>query len=66
MGAALHGPYIITFVVFSLGISVLALRLGRGLTPAQDHPYAAARSRVVAQHRPAPAEGPGRAVEAAV
>ncbi|WP_175407965.1 MFS transporter [Streptomyces sp. TRM64462] len=65
MGAALHGPYIVTFVLFSLGISVLALRLGRGLTTAQDHPYLAARSRVVAQHRP---EGPAkeRVVEAAV
>ncbi|WP_187645343.1 MFS transporter [Streptomyces sp. TRM49041] len=52
MGAALHGPYIVTFVLFSLGISVLALRLGRGLTTAQDHPYAAARSRVVARHAP--------------
>ncbi|MDT9684353.1 MFS transporter [Streptomyces sp. TRM76323] len=52
MGAALHGPYIVTFVLFSLAISVLALRLGRGLTPAQDHPYAAARSRVVARHAP--------------
>ncbi|MFV2120394.1 MFS transporter, partial [Streptomyces sp. Act-28] len=50
MGASLHGPYIVTFVLFSLGISVLALRLGRGLTPAQDHPYAVARSRVVARH----------------
>ena len=28
MGAALHGPYIVTFVLFSLGITVLALRLG--------------------------------------
>lgn len=52
MGAALHGPYIVTFVLFSLGVSVLALRLGRGLTPAQDHPYAAVRSRVVARHAP--------------
>ncbi|GAA4912280.1 MFS transporter [Streptomyces coeruleoprunus] len=52
MGAALHGPYIVTFVLFSLGISVLALRLGRGLTAAQDHPHLAAKSRVVAQHRP--------------
>lgn len=52
MGAALHGPYIVTFVLFSLGVSVLALRLGRQLTPAQDHPYAAARSRVVARHAP--------------
>ncbi|WP_201258848.1 MFS transporter [Streptomyces thermolilacinus] len=60
MGASLHAPYIVTFVLFSLGISVLAVRLGRGLTPAQDHPYAVARSRVVARH--APEE---RAVEAA-
>ncbi|CAL9476965.1 MFS transporter [Streptomyces sp. enrichment culture] len=60
MGASLHAPYIVTFVLFSLGISVLAVRLGRGLTPAQDHPYAVARSRVVARH--APQE---RAVEAA-
>ncbi|MFG3507136.1 MFS transporter [Streptomyces sp. NPDC047821] len=52
MGAALHGPYIVTFVLFSLGITVLALRLGRRLTPAQDHPYLVAKSRVVAQHRP--------------
>ncbi|MEV3989510.1 MFS transporter [Streptomyces sp. NPDC049837] len=52
MGAALHGPYIITFVLFSLGITVLALRLGRQLTPAQDHPYLVAKSRVVAQHKP--------------
>ncbi|MEU7283595.1 MFS transporter [Streptomyces sp. NPDC045431] len=52
MGAALHGPYIVTFVLFSLGISVLALRLGRKLTTAQDHPYLVAKSRVVAQHTP--------------
>ncbi|RST04985.1 MFS transporter [Streptomyces sp. WAC05374] len=52
MGAALHGPYIVTFVLFSLGITVLALRLGRRLTPVQDHPYLVAKSRVVAQHRP--------------
>ncbi|MFP3992704.1 MFS transporter [Streptomyces sp. E11-3] len=41
MGASLHGPYIVTFVVFSLGITVLALRLGRRLSPAQDCPYRA-------------------------
>ncbi|MEV4950204.1 MFS transporter [Streptomyces sp. NPDC053755] len=53
MGAALHGPYIVTFVLFSLGITVLALRLGRRLTPEQDQPSLAARpSRVVARHRP--------------
>ncbi|RCH61920.1 MFS transporter [Streptomyces sp. SDr-06] len=52
MGAALHGPYIVTFVLFSLGITVLALRLGKRLTLAQDHPMLAAKSRVVAVHLP--------------
>ncbi|CAM5491343.1 MFS transporter [Streptomyces xanthochromogenes] len=52
MGAALHGPYIVTFVLFSLGITFLALRLGKKLTLAQDHPAAAATSRVVAVHLP--------------
>ncbi|WP_406459159.1 MFS transporter [Streptomyces sp. NBC_00876] len=61
MGASLHGPYIVTFVLFSLGITVLALRLGRRLTPVQDQPsLAAAPSRVVAVSLPenTPAEGP--------
>ncbi|GGY14608.1 MFS transporter [Streptomyces minutiscleroticus] len=48
MGASLHGPYIVTFLLFSLGITALALRLGRRLTPAQNQPSAAA-GRVVAQ-----------------
>ncbi|MFC8348970.1 MDR family MFS transporter [Streptomyces sp. NPDC057280] len=48
MGASLHAPYIVTFLLFSLGITYLALRLGHQLTPAQDHPWRA-RSRVVAQ-----------------
>ncbi|MEV0779647.1 MFS transporter [Streptomyces sp. NPDC050433] len=53
MGAALHGPYIVTFVLFSLGVSVLALRLGRRLTPVQDQPSLAhQKSRVVAVHKP--------------
>ncbi|MFE3253035.1 MFS transporter [Streptomyces sp. NPDC059209] len=53
MGAALHGPYIVTFVLFSLGVSVLALRLGRRLTPVQDQPsLALQKSRVVAVHKP--------------
>jgi MFS family permease len=52
MGATLHGPYIVTFVVFSLGVSVLALRLGGRLTPVQDRPALASASRVVAQHLP--------------
>ncbi|WP_405811209.1 MFS transporter [Streptomyces sp. NBC_00210] len=53
MGAALHGPYIVTFVLFSLGITMLALRLGKRLTPVQDRPSLVSRSRVVAQHKPA-------------
>ncbi|MEU8704382.1 MFS transporter [Streptomyces sp. NPDC048565] len=53
MGAALHGPYIVTFVLFSLGITVLALKLGRRLTPVQDNPsLATVPSRVVAVSLP--------------
>ncbi|MEU2434401.1 MFS transporter [Streptomyces sp. NPDC007861] len=52
MGAALHGPYIVTFVLFSLGITVLALRLGKQLTPVQDLPVLASKSRIVAGLRP--------------
>ena len=53
MGATLHGPYIVTFVLFSLGITVLALKLGRQLTPVQDKPsLAAVPSRVVAVSLP--------------
>ncbi|MHB9860691.1 MFS transporter [Streptomyces sp. YIM S03343] len=48
LAASLHGPYIVTFVLFSLAISVLALRLGRRLTPVQDRPWRA-RNRVVAR-----------------
>ncbi|MEV5971937.1 MFS transporter [Streptomyces sp. NPDC051921] len=53
MGASLHGPYILTFVLFSLGITFLAIRLGKRLTPAQNQPSSAARpSKVVARHEP--------------
>ncbi|WP_406151845.1 MFS transporter [Streptomyces sp. NBC_01012] len=53
MGAALHGPYVVTFVLFSLAVTVLALRLGRRLTPVQDNPsLAAVPSRVVAVSLP--------------
>ncbi|ALO09889.1 Putative integral membrane protein [Streptomyces venezuelae] len=54
MGAALHGPYIVTFVLFSLGITFLAVRLGRQLTPEQNQPSLAAAkpSKVVARHLP--------------
>ncbi len=56
MAASLHAPYIVVFLLFSLGITVLALRLGRQLTAVQDQPSAAG-SRVVAQGgaEPAPA-----------
>ncbi|AJE41397.1 MFS transporter [Streptomyces nodosus] len=54
MAASLPAPYIVTFLLFSLGITVLALRLGRLLTPLQNQP-STARSRVVAQGG-APAE----------
>ncbi|MEU8791950.1 MFS transporter [Streptomyces sp. NPDC048643] len=54
MGASLHGPYVVVFLLFSLGITVLAVRLGRQLTPVQNQPWLA-RSRVVAQGG-APAE----------
>ncbi|WP_206325610.1 MULTISPECIES: MFS transporter [unclassified Streptomyces] len=53
MGASLHGPYIVTFVLFSLLVTVLAVRLGRQLTPVQNQPATAVKpSRVVAQHQP--------------
>ncbi|MEU6221704.1 MFS transporter [Streptomyces sp. NPDC047022] len=48
LAASLPGPYVVTFLLFSLGITFLAVRLGRRLTPAQNLP-SAARSRVVAQ-----------------
>ncbi|MFF9339426.1 MULTISPECIES: MFS transporter [unclassified Streptomyces] len=53
MGASLHGPYIVTFVLFSLLVTVLAVRLGRQLTPVQNQPSLAAKpSLVVARHQP--------------
>ncbi|MGA5068705.1 MFS transporter [Streptomyces exfoliatus] len=53
MGAALHGPYIVTFVLFSLGITFLAVRLGKQLTPEQNQPSLAVKpSKVVARHEP--------------
>lgn len=48
MGASLHAPYVVTFLLFSLGITYLALRLGRQLTAVQDRPWVG-RSRVVAR-----------------
>ncbi|CAM5631949.1 MFS transporter OS=Streptomyces aurantiogriseus OX=66870 GN=GCM10010251_06870 PE=4 SV=1 [Streptomyces aurantiogriseus] len=48
MGASLHAPYIVAFLLFSLGITFLAVRLGRQLTAVQDQPWPA-RNRVVAR-----------------
>ncbi|AKZ56613.1 Integral membrane protein [Streptomyces ambofaciens ATCC 23877] len=48
LGASLHAPYIVAFLLFSLGITVLAVRLGRELTDVQNQP-SLARSRVVTQ-----------------
>ncbi|MGQ4514700.1 MFS transporter [Streptomyces sp. DW26H14] len=58
MAAGMHGPYIATFVLFSLAVTVLALRLGRRLTPVQERPAVAAPSRVVARHLPERADEP--------
>ncbi|WP_374778330.1 MFS transporter [Streptomyces sp. NBC_01310] len=57
LGAGVPMLYIGVFVLVSLGIAGLALRLGRRLSPAQDNPWLA--SRIVAQG------GPGVAVKAA-
>ncbi|MEU6315801.1 MFS transporter [Streptomyces sp. NPDC047014] len=51
LGAGVPMLYIAVFVLVSLGIAGLALRLGRRLTPMQDNPLLA--SRVVAQGGPA-------------
>lgn len=56
MAAGMHAPYIATFVLFSLAVTVLALWLGRRLTPVQERPALAVPSRVVARHLP---EGTG-------
>ncbi|MFG2324257.1 MFS transporter [Streptomyces sp. NPDC048568] len=50
LGASLHAPYIVAFLLFSLGITVLAVRLGRQLTDVQNQP-SLTRSRVVTQGR---------------
>jgi MFS family permease len=61
MGASLHGPYVVTFLLFSLGITYLAVRLGRELSAVQDRPWVG-KSRVVAQGSASAAEqAPARA-----
>ncbi|WP_229896709.1 MFS transporter [Streptomyces eurythermus] len=49
LGASLHAPYIVTFLLFSLSVTVLALRLGRRLTAVQDRPWTGRESRVVSR-----------------
>lgn len=53
-GAGAYGAYISMLVVFSLGITVMGLRLGRRLTPVQDCPRLAGTVQV-ASHKPAAA-----------
>ncbi|MEU2435306.1 MFS transporter [Streptomyces rubradiris] len=53
LGASLHAPYIVTFLLFSLSITVLALRLGRSLTAVQDRPWTGRETRVVSRGRSA-------------
>ncbi|MFF7189989.1 MFS transporter [Streptomyces sp. NPDC008222] len=60
LAASLPAPYVVTFLLFSLGITVLAVRLGRRLTPAQNQP-SHARSLVVAQGGPATEPASARA-----
>ncbi|MFE9098052.1 MFS transporter [Streptomyces sp. NPDC007264] len=59
LAASLPAPYIVTFLLCSLGITFLALRLGRLLTPVQNQPPV--RSRVVAQGSAAAGHAPARA-----
>ncbi|WP_101255419.1 MFS transporter [Streptomyces barkulensis] len=59
MGATAHGPYIVMLVLCSLGVTVLALLLGRRLSAEQDNPLRA--SLVVAASVPARSAEPVRA-----
>ncbi|WP_344632421.1 MFS transporter [Streptomyces glaucosporus] len=63
MAATLHVPYIVMLVLCSLGITVLALLLGRRLTAAQDDPL---RTVVVASSKPAGPAGAGEPSRTAV
>ncbi|MFC7221492.1 MFS transporter [Streptomyces polyrhachis] len=64
-GVGAYGVYISGLVVCSLGISAVALRLGRRLTPVQDLPALAA-SRVVAGGGPVDSAASVRTAEARV
>ncbi|MFE9776460.1 MFS transporter [Streptomyces sp. NPDC005931] len=60
LGASLHAPYVVTFLLFSLGITGLALRLGRQLTDVQDQP-SVVKGRVVAQGGASAGQAPAHA-----
>ncbi|MET4663101.1 MFS family permease [Streptomyces sp. PvP037] len=60
LGASLHAPYVVIFLLFSLGITVLAVRLGRQLTEVQNQP-SVARSRVVVQGGASAGQAPAHA-----
>ncbi|QLE72734.1 MFS transporter [Streptomyces rectiverticillatus] len=55
-GGGLYVAYIVMVIACSLGITALALRLGRRLTPAQDNPLLAKAQPANAQHRAEAAE----------
>ncbi|MBI0382670.1 MFS transporter, partial [Streptomyces albiflaviniger] len=52
-GAGLYGAYIVTLIVCSLGITALALMLGRRLTAEQDNPLRAVAGAAVPAPRAA-------------
>ncbi|MEU8873691.1 MFS transporter [Streptomyces javensis] len=56
-GAGLYGAYIVTLVVCSLGITALALLLGRRLTAEQDNPLRAVAGAAVPAPRAASSDG---------
>ncbi|MEX2983421.1 MFS transporter [Streptomyces sp. C36] len=49
VGLGLHVAYVSLLIMFSLGITVLALRLGRRLTAAQDNPFVGRAQRAEAR-----------------
>ncbi|MFJ8675598.1 MFS transporter [Streptomyces sp. NPDC093589] len=64
VGHGMHVAYIGMLVLCALGITVLSLRLGRMLSPAQDDPHRAAPA--IPAARPATADQAATAVEPAV
>jgi MFS family permease len=65
-GAGAYVAYIAMLIGCSLGITVLALRLGRGLLPSQDSPLRTVTTVVASGKAPAPAPAPQAESEAGV